>query len=117
MRRRPRALSKAAHQGKKGSSTRSLGPAVNPRSVDVALLIFMALSDSERKESRKRLSELERKIVIQGGNLPLKHLSRPAATATNCCRALRFLAVGRSILCMIAGLRGPDRCLSTRCSA
>jgi hypothetical protein len=66
MGRRSKPLSRAANPHKRSKAAPAKGPAVNPRSIELALLWFMSEGNaSDSEESRTRLSMLESEIAKQ----------------------------------------------------
>jgi hypothetical protein len=76
MRRRPETSSKAGKRGSKRSASRVTGPVVNASSIEVALLMWMSLSDSDREECQRRMSLLEAEIARQEASSALEALAK-----------------------------------------
>src|SRR5262249_12675755 len=98
MRRRSETLSKAAERRKKLVRARVRGPVVNPRSIDLALFIWMCVPDLESDESQKGLSLLEGEITKHRAESALKDLVKAGcdrAKLLHClglaCGSLSFL--------------------------
>jgi hypothetical protein len=93
MRGRSKAFSKAPKRHKSGSARpKGPGPAVNPSSIEVALLLWMSRpGSSECEESRKRLAVLESEIASHSAKDALEKL-----LAAGCDRSTLLRGLGLS---------------------
>ena len=92
MGRRSQVSLKVAKRHKRSVSTRAKGPAVNPRSIELALLLCMSKPDwPESEESRKRLNMLESEIASHAAKDSLARL-----LAAGCDRGTLLRSLGLS---------------------
>ena len=118
MRRPWRGFSKAPKQHKRSASAQPKGPAVNPSSIELALLHWMSRpNSSECEESREGLAALESEIASHAAKDAFETLLAADVTGASYCAALGIPAADRSISFSIIGLQSPDRSPFGRCSA
>ena len=118
MRGRSKAISKAPKQRKRSATARPTGPAVNPSSIELALLLYMSRpNSSECEESRKRLAALESEIASHSAKVALERLLAAGCDRGSLLRASGFLGENPSILFLIIGLQRPGRSPLRCCSA